>query len=133
MKITVSFFFCFNSRGPREKAGSGPEKPDVHVAKPEPAGSQRRESNTFPKAIVVRRTLTAKGEAMKRSNKGLQPQSPSPMVGASEPAPCKTTTPWSRSQPSRQGTGSTGQKELEFGVFALEKLSVQSESQSTLA
>lgn len=65
---------------------------------------------------------------MKRSNKELQPKSPSPRAGAGEPAPCRTTAPWSRSKPSRQGTGSTGQKELEFGVFALGKLAVQSES-----
>lgn len=46
---SVLLFFFFNSRGPRKQARSGPETLDVHIAKSEPAGSQRREASLSPK------------------------------------------------------------------------------------
>lgn len=50
-----------------------------------------RKNNTFPKAIIMERILTTKGEKINRSNKKLQPKSPNPSVGGSEPVLYRTT------------------------------------------
>lgn len=118
------FFSFLNSRGPRNKARIGPKKLDVHTAKSEPAGGQCREKQHFPQSHHYEEDFDRKGEETNRSNKELWPKSPHPGVGASEPALCRTTYAKVKGKAKRLGHRFRGGKEVEFGVLALEELTV---------
>lgn len=101
----------------------------MSTAKLEPAGCLFKEKQHFPQSHHYGEDFGGKKrKGLDRSNKELQPKPQTP-EWEQVSLPCaELPSPWPRSKPSRQGTGSTGERELEFGVLALEKLTVQSES-----